>query len=541
MSHTAVEAATTAQPAETRDEKTTSTSIYQSNSGPSAAGNDVSEPSSASVISGPAISTEVSHSISPSKKRALPEPSAEEQPSSKRSKESPPATPDQNGTITRATFPSPPDYPATKHDKETWQGFCDIESDPALFSVILRDMGVSGITVREIFALTPEYLKSMPQPIYGLILLFRYREFGNADQATDCPSDIWFANQLPAQNSCGTLAMINVLTNSTEVGIGEHLDQFKEFTKPLTPFQRGEAFASFDFVKKIHNSFAKKMDFLENDRYLSMKVNRAQREKREKMEEANAAKKKGKTTISSSQTGNRRSTRRHSADSAATNDSAEGYEDSAHHFIAFVPVGNEVWKLDGYDSQPTSMGTFSTEKGETWLSSASDTIAALMAAGDDDYGVIALTQSPLMSLRKKACLTINTVNHIEARLDTLDANWKSFIDVDDQPPSPRMLGLSEHLLSHSVSESTKSKIDTELVPDLIDRRSRLTQELGQLAAGIMMEIQSEADEDEKAAQRRYDCGPVIKKWLEMLAENGYLEENLERFMPVAVGKKGAIK
>jgi ubiquitin carboxyl-terminal hydrolase L5 len=307
----------------------------------------------------------------------------------------------------------------------------------------------------------------------------------------------------------------------------------------LTPFQRGEAFASFDFVKKIHNSFAKKMDLLENDRYLSIKVNRAQREKRERMEEARTPK-KGKNVKQAEKSGNRRSTRRQSAESAVSDDSAEGYEESAHHFIAFVPVGNEVWKLDGYDSQPTSVGAFASETGETWFSSVSDTIAALMAAGDDDYGVIALTQSPLFSLRKKACLTINTVEHIESRLDTLDPNWKSFIDATDQPPSPRMLGLSEHLLSHPLPDSIKARIDMESVADLIDRRGLLTQELGRLAAGIMTEIQNEAEEDQRAAQRRYDCGPVIKKWLEMLAENGYLEKHLDRFMPTT-GKKAAVK
>jgi ubiquitin carboxyl-terminal hydrolase L5 len=52
----------------------------------------------------------------------------------------------------------------------------------------------------------------------------------------------------------------------------------------------------------------------------------------------------------------------------------------------------------------------------------------------------------------------------------------------------------------------------------------------------MQEMQVEAQEDAKATQRRYDSGPAIKKWLEMLAENGYLEKNLERFMPGRGGK-----
>jgi ubiquitin carboxyl-terminal hydrolase L5 len=215
MIQLAVEAESAAQLRETQDQQTTSTIANQLNSTPSASGNGSDEAPSASLTADFANSSGGSHSMSPSKKRSLPEPSSEEQPSSKKTKELPSTTPDQNRIPTNPNFPSPPDHPATKHDKETWQGFCDIESDPALFSVILRDMGVSGITVRELFALTPDYLDSMPQPIYGLILLFRYREFGNADQATDCPPDVWFANQLPAQNSCGTLAMINALKSAS--------------------------------------------------------------------------------------------------------------------------------------------------------------------------------------------------------------------------------------------------------------------------------------------------------------------------------------
>ncbi|KAH7095314.1 ubiquitin carboxyl-terminal hydrolase 2 [Paraphoma chrysanthemicola] len=473
--------------------------------------------------------TETAHPASPnSKKRALPDASTAQEPESKKVKESPPSSPIVE-EASAPTFPSPPDYPATQLDKETWQGFCDIESEPAYFSVILREAGVQGVTVREVFAMTPDLLEMLPQPIYGLILLFRYREFGKEDQASDCPSNVWFANQLPGQNSCGTLAMVNILMNNPEVQVGEHLQQFKDFTKTLTPYQRGEAFASFDYIKKIHNSFAKKMDLLENDKYLSYKVKRSKFQKdKDASISATKSKPKPKTTSRS------RTSRRQSADSAATDDSADGYESNAHHFIAFVPVGTEVWKLDGMDAQPTSIGSFSPDAGETWLSGVSDTIATLMAAGDDDYGVVALTQSPLVPLRRKACLTINTLTCIEKRLDVLSPTWKSFVTDGEEPTSPRMLGLESDLIDHPVSPSTQASIDGADLQDLLDRRRSMVSELSTLAGEIMQEMETEAQEDAKATQRRYDCGPAIKKWLEMLAENGYLEKNLDRFM----GKNG---
>ncbi len=38
---------------------------------------------------------------------------------------------------------------------------------------------------------------------------------------------------------------------------------------------------------------------------------------------------------------------------------AKGYQeedDAAFHFIAFVPIEGEVWKLDGLDRQPQNLG-----------------------------------------------------------------------------------------------------------------------------------------------------------------------------------------
>ncbi|EAT80515.1 ubiquitin carboxyl-terminal hydrolase [Parastagonospora nodorum] len=446
-----------------------------------------------------------------SKKRALADPSTAAEPSPKKAKAPSPiaeieehASPDSDTKDDNDS--SPPPASDFKISKENWQGFCEIESDPAYFSVILREMGVKDVAVREVFAMDPAILDMVPHPIHGLIFLFRYREFGNEDQATDAPEDVWFCNQLPAQNSCGTLAMLNIIMNKPELDIGEHLVQFKDFTQDMSSVQRGEALASFDFVKQIHNSFAKRMDILENDKHLAAKARRAERLK----EQA----KKGKS-------------RRNSAESAASDDSTDSFEENGHHFIAFVPVGSEVWKLDGMDARPTCVGTFDAAVGETWLSAASDTINTLMAAGDSDYGVLAVSQSPLSSLREKATLTINTLVAVEARLHEVDPTWVS----SDPPPSPSSLGIEQQLFArHPVHADTMALVAVEDSATLLARRSALTEELGGVVASIGVEMEEEDAEEQKARQRRFDAGPVLKKWLEMLAGNGYLEENLDRFM-----------
>lgn len=401
--------------------------------------------------------------------------------------------------------------------KETWQGFCEIESEPAFFSAILKDMGVEGINVREIFSVLPEYLETLSKPIYGFILLYNYRNQGTSEIPKETHNHVWFANQLPAQNSCATLAMINILMNCADIEIGDYLRQFLDFTKDMTPYQRGEALASFDFVKKIHNSFAKRMDILEADKHLSYKVKKSQHLAKDK---------KG---------------RRKSTDSAATDDSAEDYEENGHHYIAYVPVGNEVWMLDGLNAQPINIATFSPTRGEDWVSAVVDSIQAIFASGGDNYTVFAIMPSPLPSLRRQACLAHNHLQTTETTLDRNNPEWRSFItdtNANESSVHPAVLGIETELAAHPTPSPLAATIASESTHHLLDRRVRVLEDLTSLANNIMSEMQDEADGARKAEQARFDHGPVIKAWAEMLAGNGYLEQHLDRFME---GKGGAKK
>lgn len=60
-----------------------------------------------------------------------------------------------------------------------------------------------------------------------------------------------------ANNACASVALLNIVNNIPGVDLGEHLRAFKEFTMPFTPALRGDAINNFDFVKRIHNSYAR--------------------------------------------------------------------------------------------------------------------------------------------------------------------------------------------------------------------------------------------------------------------------------------------
>lgn len=92
--------------------------------------------------------------------------------------------------------------------------------------------------------------------MYGLIFLFRYVEDDFIQQESTCPDHVWFANQTTG-NACATVALLNIIMNIPNVDLGENLHGFKEFTEGFTPATRGEQIVHYEFVKNIHNSFAR--------------------------------------------------------------------------------------------------------------------------------------------------------------------------------------------------------------------------------------------------------------------------------------------
>jgi ubiquitin carboxyl-terminal hydrolase L5 len=375
---------------------------------------------------------------------------------------------------------------------------------------MMRLMGVKGVSVRQVYAV--DELQMVAQPLYGLILLYRYRQSdGNHEVSQRCPDNVWFANQLPAQNSCATLAMFNIIMNADNVELGANLQHFKDFTSAFTPYLRGEAFASFQFVKRIHNSFAKKMDMLEDDMHLSNKVKR-----------------------------NKTSGRRGSGDS---NSSQESIEENAHHFIAFVPIDGHVWKLDGMDYQPVDIGAYDPALPDSWLEPASTRILDLMAAaGDQDYSLLSVAPSPVLGLQKQLCKSYAAIRHVESRLDGIQSDWRSFVcgEGTDQavaPGTPSLLSAlgvtQDQLASVELEEDFKKSVEAADSESLLARRAVLVADQQNVENQIFSEMDTEAAEDSKAKERQWDYGPVIHKWLEMLAEVGHLEANIDRFKPKA--------
>ncbi|KAL2009263.1 hypothetical protein VTN00DRAFT_7457 [Thermoascus crustaceus] len=397
-------------------------------------------------------------------------------------------TDDKNGKI----FPNNPLVPATRSDRDKWNGFCEIESEPALFNVMLREFGVKGVKVQEVVSLDEEMMAFLHKPVYGLIFLFRWREDDPDKQEASCPEGLWFANQT-ANNACASVALLNIVNNIEGIDLGENLQRFKDFTIPFTPALRGDAINNFEFVKRIHNSFARKMDMLNSDLQLKNEAT----SKRSRL-----AKK-----------------------SQDYNDTEAGF-----HFIAFVPAMGRVWKFDGLERQPQGLGQCSVDN---WLDLVKPDILSRMAEYEEDqieFSILGLVRDPILDFRKELALNVKSLGKVNERLGGIE-KVGSDTPVDTDALEHVILGPDDSL------GLTQDDIDRATIPDneweeyrtctlneLTAHRQKLVTCQRKIRESIAEELQFHRADDDYAAGRRHDYGPAVQLWVRMLARKNIIAD-----------------
>jgi len=182
--------------------------------------------------------------------------------------------------------------------------WCLIESDPGVFSELIRDFGVEGVQVEELWSLDPEQFENL-KPIHGLIFLFKWvpNEEISGTVVQDSRLDkIFFAKQV-INNACATQAIISILLNCKhpDLKLGSTLGEFKEFTQTFDVAMKGLALSNSDTIRGVHNSFARQTLF-EFDSKVSSK------------------------------------------------------EEDTYHFVGYVPIDGRLYELDGLKDGPIDLG-----------------------------------------------------------------------------------------------------------------------------------------------------------------------------------------
>ncbi|PIK51173.1 ubiquitin carboxyl-terminal hydrolase isozyme L5-like protein [Apostichopus japonicus] len=143
--------------------------------------------------------------------------------------------------------------------------WCLIESDPGVFSELIRGFGVKGVQVEEVWTLDDEESLKKLQPVHGLIFLFKYvpgLESTGTVVRDSRLEKIFFAKQV-INNACATQAILSILMNCQhgDVDLGDQMNEFKEFTSSFDPHMKGLTISNSDVIKQVHNSFARQQMF----------------------------------------------------------------------------------------------------------------------------------------------------------------------------------------------------------------------------------------------------------------------------------------
>lgn len=191
--------------------------------------------------------------------------------------------------------------------------WCLIESDPGVFTQLIKEFGVQGVQVEELWSLDADLFNNL-KPIHGLIFLFKWVQddepTGSVVQDNRL-DNIFFAKQV-INNACATQAILSVLLNCkhSELKLGPTLTEFKDFVQSFDSHMKGLALSNSETIRTVHNSFARQTLF-EFDSKQSSK------------------------------------------------------DDEVYHFVGYLPIDGRLYELDGLKAGPIDLGVIPTES--DWL------------------------------------------------------------------------------------------------------------------------------------------------------------------------------
>ncbi|CRK93936.1 CLUMA_CG007463, isoform A [Clunio marinus] len=239
--------------------------------------------------------------------------------------------------------------------------WCLIESDPGVFTELIRDFGVTGLQVEEIWSLDADEFKNLGT-VHGLIFLFKWvkddEPAGSVVQDSRM-DQIFFAKQV-IQNACATQAILSVLlnVNHPDIKLGDTLADFKEFTQSFDAYNKGLAMSNAAQIRTVHNSFARQTLFeLDN--------------------------------------------------------SKNNKDEDVFHFISYLPINGRLYELDGLKEGPIDLGVIGDQN---WLDVVRPVIEKRIqkySEGEIHFNLMAMVSDRQMLCQRQLDVLINDENAMD--------------------------------------------------------------------------------------------------------------------------------
>lgn len=227
--------------------------------------------------------------------------------------------------------------------------WCLMESDPGVFTELIKGFGCKGAQVEEIWSMEPENFENL-KPVHGLIFLFKWQagEEPAGSIVQDSRLDhIFFAKQV-INNACATQAIVSVLLNCShpDIQLGDTLGEFREFSQSFDAAMKGLALSNSEVIRQVHNGFARQQMF-EFDAKSSSK------------------------------------------------------DEDAFHFVSYVPVNGRLYELDGLREGPIDLGACNQDD---WISAVHPVIEKRIqkySEGEIRFNLMAIVSDRKMIYERK--------------------------------------------------------------------------------------------------------------------------------------------
>jgi ubiquitin carboxyl-terminal hydrolase L5 len=337
------------------------------------------------------------------------------------------------------------------------------------------------------------------------------------------------------------VALLNIVNNIPNLDLGQPLESFKDYTQSFDPVARGYAIDSFGFVRKIHNSFARDTDMLNIDSLMHDRNDKMiQKQKTQAANAARAAKAAERAaaraaTADSTTTAVRSNPPRkaRTSKSAAEDEEEQDSGESGFHFVAYMPIGDDVWKLDGLDSLPTAIGTI--QPGRDWLSVIQTSLSIRMAQyeeGQIQFSLMAVVQDPVIEDRRILAQNVLSLQKIELRLNETSQDWCSYTSLDSEDGvvfgASEEYGLTDEMIAKvTISENLIQQLRSSCPESLLKVRQELVTNQAGCRAQVRDSQQAEMMDARESMHRRHDYGSFVKAWMQALADDGALKSLLD--------------
>ncbi|KAF8583304.1 cysteine proteinase [Ramaria rubella] len=385
--------------------------------------------------------------------------------------------------------------------------FAVVESDPGVFTSIIRGLGVEGVEVEEVYSIEPWAIDHLRPRAKGLIFCFPHQKdfHPKSDFCDPTAQNIWFANQL-SDDACATQAILNVILNVDDMRIGDTLQSFKEDTMEFDSIMKGLAIANSPILRQVHNYVARPSDFEASLATVAMDVMKVK---------PRATKKRKIGTEATAQ-----------------------YLD-AYHFIGYVPSNGKLWELDGLKKGPLEVGEIGVA-GDHWIDVVRPVLRVKMAryGGTDEdptgnirFNLLAIVDDAYEMRSDELELLKRQKLALERRMGD---GWETKVD-----PSLKSEVLTTSIVTSPLPGYTFSPgfgaraMDAQKrILDMKDEElprewNMVVQEGIRAQAAVQEELEKGMQTHTEHQKRTFDYAPFIRQYLTCLKEEGLLNPLLE--------------